>query len=53
MKKAVLTVGCGAGVIAGAAFDLEARASIHWLHTPTHLGISDRAAVKKQQEICI
>lgn len=29
------------------AFDLEARASIHWLHTPTHLGISDRAAVRK------
>lgn len=29
------------------AFDLEARASIHWLYVPTHLGISDRAAVRK------
>lgn len=29
------------------AFDLEARASVHWLHAPTYLGISDRAAVRK------
>lgn len=29
------------------AFDLEARASIHWLYAPIHLGVSDRAAVRK------
>lgn len=29
------------------AFDLEARASAHWLHAPTYLGIFGCAAVRK------
>ena len=29
------------------AFDLEARASVHWLHAPTYLGIFGCAAVRK------